>query len=357
VTLTGLNLKSNLKLRLLRLCLLVPIVFFTQFSFLSAQVNSAFGERYAIIIGGIGGQEEYTEKYFSQTSRLFDLLVNKMGYDPDKVSYLFEDTGFDSLNIDYQATAENVRTVFRQAGQTMTKKDQLLVFLVGHGSYDGFWSKFNLVGPDLRDIDFNLLLSQLPTKKIILINTASASGPFIEKLSSKERVIITATKNGFQHYETNYAGFFLDALSTEEADFNKDSRISLKEAFHFSKTSQDRWFEEQRRIRSEHPMLDDNGDGEGSLHLEKSKDGLWASRVFLTPVSQEIRSSFQKIKTGMSTKADSLQLQKVALEEEIETLKARKNQMGGSEYTSQLENLLVRLAKINRELKKKPAPK
>ncbi|NIR52292.1 hypothetical protein GWO43_03770 [candidate division KSB1 bacterium] len=203
----------------------------------------------------------------------------------------------------------------------------------------------------MRDIDFGQLLSQLPTQRIILVNTASASGPFIEKLSGEERVIITATKSGQEHFETSFADFFLDALTFDEADFNKDNRISMLEAFKFARTKQDNWFEEKRRIPSEHPLLDDNGDGEGSQDLRNSEDGLWASRVYLNPVSKELESSLKSLQSGSSSAKDSLLLQKARLEQEIEDLKARKPQMNPADYSQKLETLLIRLAKVSRELK------
>lgn len=333
--------------------ILIQLFLLSQISLIWPQSNLSLGDRYAIIVGGIGGREEYTEKYFSQTSRLYDFLVNKLGYERNNVVYLFEDTSFDSLNIDYTATAANVRRAFYRVAQTMQKDDQLLVFLVGHGTFDGRWSKFNLVGPDLRDIDFGRLLSELPTKKIILINTASTSGAFIERLSAEERVIITATKSGGQHYETNFADFFLDALSSEEADSNKDTRISMLEAFNFARASQDKWFEEKRRIRAEHPLLDDNGDGKGSQKLGAVGDGLLASRVYLNPISTELQSSLQHARSGMQSAVDSLLLRRVTLEAQIQELKARKPQMKAEEYGNELETLLVQLAKVSRELRKR----
>ncbi len=317
-----------------------------------AQTAYDLGDRYALIVGGPGGLEEYTEKYFSQTSRMYDLLVNQLGYHADHVVFLFERVDYDSLNIQAVATAVNVRRAFRELGQKMSPQDQLLVFLVGHGSFGGTWSKFNLVGPDLRDLDFAELLNTLPTKRVVLINTASASGPFIERLSAEERVIVTATKSGMEHYETNFADFFLEALSSNHCDFNKDGRISMLEAFEFAREQQDRWFEEKRRIRAEHPLLDDNGDGRGSEELEGAADGAWANRVFLNPVSEELKASVAKMRSGTPTLADSLRLQKAALEEQIADLKARKTKMDVASYNQKLEALLVRLARVNRALRR-----
>lgn len=330
----------------------VALLLLIPFSILSSQSSINFGARYAVIIGGIGGQKEFTEEYFDQTNRMYDLLVNELNYKSANVFYLFEDLAYDSLKIKATCTAANVRDVMNRLAGKMKPEDQLFIFMVGHGTFDGTWSKFNLVGPDLKAIDYAQLLAKLPTKKVILVNTSSASGPFIKKLSGKERVIITATKNGREYFETNFANFFLDAFAANQADLNKDNRVSMLEAFEFAKTSQDKWYEDQRRLRAEHPLLDDNGDAKGSQDLAEADDGKWASRVYLAGLSSELQTSLQHAKSGTQAPADSLRLEKLALEQQVEDLKAKKEQLSSQAYTSQLETLLVQLAKTNQRLKK-----
>lgn len=334
-----------------RLLTIVQLLLLLNSPSTKAQSTFNFGERYAVILGGIGGEEGFTKKYFTQTDYMYDLLTDNLKYRPENIYFLFEDPSLDSLKIRYKATAVNVRKVFNQLATKMTAQDQLFIFMVGHGTYDGDWSKFNLVGPDLRDIDFAQLLGELRTKKIILVNTASTSGAFIRKLSGGERIIITATKSGNEYHETTFADFFLDAIVTEEADLNKDRRISMLEAFKYTKNQQDTWYKDNRRLRTEHPLLDDNADGKGSQEVDNGTDGLWASRVFLGPISVELQSILTKPKSETYTPLDSLRVQKVRLEQEIEDLKAKKSQMEFDRYISELETLLVRLARVTKQLK------
>lgn len=328
----------------------ILVTFLLQSTIAQSQSSLNFGERYAIIIGGIGGQQEFSNKYFEQTTRMYDLLTQDLQYKQDHIIYLFEETKYDSARIDYAATAQNVKRAFNAVAKKMTSDDQLFVFLVGHGTFDGRWSKFNLVGPDLRDIDYAQLLSNVPTKRIVFVNTSSSSGPFIKTLSGEERVIITATKSGAQYHETNFADFFLDALSGSESDFDEDGKVSMLEAFQFARKQQDQLYEDDRRLRTEHPLLDDNGDGEGSQEPGNSEDGRWASRISLSPVSQELQMTLEKADTGTLSRADSLRLEKARLTRAVEDLKARKEQLAAADYARQLEELLIRLARVNREL-------
>jgi hypothetical protein len=316
-----------------------------------AQTKFEFGERYALIISGVGGQDAFKEKYFEQGKQLYDLLVFELSYSTMNVLFLAEDPTVDPERISGISSATTIRNVFGDLGERLKREDQLLIFLVGHGTYDGMWAKFNLVGPDLRDIDYAELLAALPIQKIVFVNTSSASGPFVDRLSGAERVIITATKSGYEHHATTFADFFLDAFANTTSDIDKDGKISMLEAFEFVSTAQERRYEDARQLRAEHPLLDDNGDGQGSEKTKGNKDGNWARRVYLGPVSVDIEETLYKVRSGTQTRSDELTLEKAGLEVKIEDLKARKEQMAAAEYSAQLEQLLIRLARVNQELK------
>ena len=128
--------------------------------------------------------------------------------------------------------------------------------------------------------------------------------------------------------------------------------MSRWEAFEVAKTSQSKWYEDQRRLRAEHPRRDDNGDGKGSQDLAEADDGKWASRVYLAGLSSELQTSLQRENAGAQAPADSMRLEKLALEQQVDDLKAKKEQLSSQAYSSQLETLLVQLAKTNRRLKK-----
>lgn len=322
----------------------------------TASSQAALGKRFAFIIVGPGGEEVFTKRYWEQANRLYDLLTGQLEYKPSQITFLFEKPGYDSVRVNGIPTGENVKKTFQGLSTQLGTDDQLLVFLIGHGTFDGDWSKFNLIGPDLKDMEYAQMLEALPTQKIIFVNTASASGPFVKKLSSKQRIIVTATKNGRETYETNFTDFLIDALASTESDFDKDNRVSIKEAFHSARASQDAWFEENKRLRAEHPLIDDNGDGKGSQRFEESDDGLWAKRVYLGPASRELRETIARSESGTASPKDELLLKKLKLEEQIEVLKAGKQQMSATEYAQRLEELLIKLALTNRKLKTQGRP-
>jgi len=75
---------------------------------------------------------------------LVDTLRGKFHYDPQRLIVLGETPG-DGVQ---KATREGVRAALADFRKRMTKDDQLLVLLIGHGtSLDGDEAKFNLVAP------------------------------------------------------------------------------------------------------------------------------------------------------------------------------------------------------------------
>ena len=57
---------------------------------------------------------------------------------------------------------------------------------------------------------------------MVFVNTASASGPFIEELSGPGRTIVTATRTGAERFATLFGGYFVDALSGDAADADQE---------------------------------------------------------------------------------------------------------------------------------------
>ena len=81
--------------------------------------------------------------------------------------------------------------------------EPLWIVLIGHGTFDGREAKFNLRGPDVTDVELAEWLAPIK-RPVVVIDCASASGPFLNRLSGDNRVVVTATKSG---YEMNFARF------------------------------------------------------------------------------------------------------------------------------------------------------
>jgi hypothetical protein len=310
---------------------------------------------HVLIIAGKGGQPEFTEKYAQFARQLHEVLTTKHGFPSSQVIVLTESSAkLPSGRSPFAATpctAENIRAAFERLAGALQANDLVAVILFGHGAYDGDWAKFNLEGPDLRDLDWAQMLDRLPAQRQVFVNTSAASGPFIEKLSKPNRVVITATRSGEEKYATAFPEYFVEAfLKPEEADLDKNNSVSLLEAFDFSRDRVVRFYESANRLRPEHPLLDDNGDGSGSeTPTANSGDGQLASRTFLAA------SAASAAPAPAVESSHPLAKEKARLLAEIENLKARKNDLPATEYNRKIEELFIRLAKLNRQIKESAA--
>jgi hypothetical protein len=286
--------------------------------------------KFALIINGAGGEALYGKQFEEWTGQLSSVLSSRFGFDTQQ------------LTVMKSATAEDVKRIFTTLKTKLDQNNVLFVFLIGHGSYDGKESKFNLVGPDLSASDYNALLSALPTRRVVIFNMSSASGEFVKSLSAKGRIVVTATKSGQETNATRFPGFFISALNAKDADTDQDGHTSVLEAFVYANRLTADFYKQAGRLATEHAMFDDNGDGVGHEKLEAG-EGLLARATYLDSLSTD--------EAAASAATGRLLKERVRLEGEIEQLIARKGSMAETEYESMLEKLFIELAKVNRSIK------
>ncbi len=297
-----------------------------------------------LLISGLGGDPEYSQAFHGWLSRFADAATERYGVPAERIVYLAERTDLDPTRIRARSTAANIRTAFVEIAAAMAPRDELVVLLAGHGTFTGNEARFNIPGPDLSPQDFDDLLDGLGQRRIALINTTTASGPFIAALSAPNRAIVTATRSGRERNLTRFGLHFVDAFSDDGADVDKDARVSIREAFGYALREVEREYEGRNLILTEHAILDDNGDGEGSRDLEADGgDGALAATIFLGAgaggggaVSSELRA---------------LHEEKAAIESRIADLRRIKAQLPVERYENELEELLIELALKNREIR------
>ena len=299
-----------------------------------------------LLISGLGGDPQYTEAFHGWLSRFADAATEKYGIPPDRITYLGEKTDLDPTRIRARSTADNIRAAFAQIVEAMAPADDLVILLAGHGTFRNGTARFNIPGPDLTPADVGVLLAGLGDRRVTFVNTASASGPFVAALSGPNRTVIAATRTGRERNVTRFGLHFVDAFAADGADVDKDSRISMLEAFSYARLEVERQYESANLLMTEHAVLDDNGDGEGSREVDGLEgDGALARTVFLTAiggvggdeeVTPELRALYEE---------------KAAIEARIADLRRVKGQMSQERYEGELEELLVELAIKNREIR------
>jgi hypothetical protein len=300
---------------------------------------SAQGARFALVVQGASGEDQYAALHRRWLDALGAAFRDRFRYDASHLVVLAEKPG----SGEERATAEGVRNALARLAKAMTPDDQLVVILIGHGSALGGDVKFNLVGRDLAVAEWAALLETIPGR-LAVINTTSASAPFMAGLAAKGRVVITATNTAAQRYHTVFPEGFVEALSSDAADADKNSRISLMEAFTYAARAVGQHFERSGTMATEVAAIDDDGDGKGTTMAAAGTDGTIAALVYFDP---------PVVATSSDPEVQRLLVRQQALTEEIDGLRRRQGTMPAEAYDQELEKLLTDLAVLSREIRQK----
>jgi hypothetical protein len=296
-------------------------------------------QRYALIVAGANGGKEYAQQYAKWTDELSKLLTAQMKLDAANLTTLA-----DVPRPDAAATAANIRKAMAKARGAVGREDLLLIVLIGHGTFDGADAKFNLVGPDLESAEWSALLGGI-AGRVVVVNTSAASFPFIERLAGPRRVVITATDSAAQRFDTVFPEYFIKAFQQDLADIDKNGRISIWEAFTAAASGVRRHYQQRGQLATERPLLDDNGDGVGKDAADPGEDGALASRIYLD----------EALPGAAPTDPTLVKLlqRKTALESNVEELRIRRTFMPAPEYAQEFEKLMIELAQVSQEVKKR----
>ena len=284
------------------------------------------GATYVVIITGASGEPQYAQSFLAAAQAIDEAARTRFNVPADAVIWLGEDTTKASGRIRGRSTRENVERELGALAARVRPGDQVWVVLIGHGSGEGEQSRFNLVGPDLTAADFARLLGGFAKQQVAFVNASSASGDFAKVLAAPNRVVVTATKSALERNESLFARHFAAALKDAAADVDKDGRVSLREAFDYAKREVARAYETDNRLLTEHAQLDDAGSLASVLALGGGT-------------------------TSTDPKVVALVGERRALEAQVAALRARKESMDAAAYDTQLEALLLDLARKNQAIR------
>ena len=296
----------------------------------SAETNRAT----LIVVVGAPGEEEYGKAFtewaasWEKAGRQAHARVVSIGLKP-------EEGDSDRSKLEHALAAE------RKEGP-----NDLWLVLMGHGTFDGKEAKFNLRGPDFSATELAGWLKPIH-RPLAVINTASASGPFINKLSAPGRVVSTATRSGYEQNFARFGQYLCESITDAAADLDKDGQTSLLEAFLMSSRRVNEFYQLENRLATEHALLDDNGDGLGTpadwfrgiRAVKKAKDGaaldgLRAHQFHLIRKEEE-----GNLPAAIRARRDELELA-------IAKLRESKGEMVEDDYYARLEKLLLEMAHL-----------
>lgn len=296
--------------------------------------SAANATTYYLTVAGLGGEPDYEQRFAMWAGEIEGVLKASGG-----------DAKIETLK-GASATRAQVRSALENIAHEAKPQDALVVMLIGHGTFDGFDYKINLPGPDLSGAELTSLLDRIPATRQLIVNMTSASGGAADILRKENRVVITATKTGTEHNATVFPRFWVEALRDPAADTDKNETISALEAFHYAQHKIQEFYDSQKRLATEHALLEDTGKARGShASAPEANEGLRAAAFPLVRLGAAKSLVNDPGKRKLFEKKDQL-------EQQIDELKYNKATMAADEYKKQLMALLLELAKTQQELDK-----
>jgi hypothetical protein len=323
--------------------LLVAFVSLPVLSFAAGASTVSTNKASVIVVVGAAGEEEYG-KSFAQWAVRWEEASRR--------------AGANLVTIGLKSGQEDDHDLLKQALLAERKEEvaELWLVLIGHGTFDGKEPKFNLRGPDLAASELATWLQ--PFKRpLAIINSASASAPFLNMLSATGRVVITATRSGHEQNYARFGQYLSEAIADPTADLDKDGQTSLLEAYLAAARRTMEFYQLEGRLATEHALLDDNGDGLGTpadwfrgiRAVKKARDGATLDG-FRAHQFHLVRSeSEEKMPPQVRAKRDELELA-------IAKLRESKSAIKEDDYYQKLETLLLEMAHLYQERQTNNAP-
>ena len=287
-----------------------------------------------LTVAGLGGEPDYEQR--------FKMLA-------DETDKLLKAGGADRTVVTLQGAAATKTTVIGALDKFAHEAkgaDSLVVMLIGHGSFDGVEYKFNLPGPDLSAGELAAALNRVPAGRQLVVNMTSASGGSIAALHKEGRVVVCATRNGTEKNATVFARFWVEALRDPAADTDKNETVSALEAFRYAQQKTTKFYEDQKRLATEHAVMEDTGKGAGERAPSADNGvGLRAAAFPLVRFGTARNAAVDPQKKGLLEQRDQIQAK-------IDQLKFEKTTLAPEAYKQSLTALLLELARVQEAIEK-----
>ncbi len=269
-----------------------------------------------LIVSGLGGEPDYEQKFQNQAKAAAAAASHTGAAQKDIVVLTGE-----------QARRTHLDGELKKFASSVQSDDQVVVELIGHGSFDGEDYRFNLPGPDITGKEIVAFLDSMPASQMLVVNATSSSGSVVESWRRPNRVVITATKSGSERNATRFAEYWVQALSSPEADRDKNEIVTAAEAYDFASRKVADAFKSDASLATEHPRLDG-----------KIADRLVVARLgnsALLPSDAQL---------------DALMKEQSTLEQQFDQVKARKASLSEDQYYDELEKVLLSLARLDKRI-------
>ena len=281
-----------------------------------AAVAPAHAELRVFVASGLGGEPEYEQRFREQAEAIAQ-AAGRSGAVPDNVVLLTgERTRRETLQRELTAFVGKVQ-----------KDDQVVIVFIGHGSFDGADYRFNVPGPDVTGRDIATILDKLTATQQLVVNATSSSGAVADEWKRPNRIVITATKSGGERNATRFAQYWVEALTSPEADRDKNETVTAEEAYEFAARRVADTFKSDAALATEHSRI----------------EGGAPARFIVARLSATAALPNDAALAAMMKEQSGIEAQ-------IDDLKARKSSLPADQYYNELEKVLLTLARLDKRI-------
>lgn len=305
-----------------------------------------------VLVVGAGGEAEYGEAFAESASRWRDVAdaaganVTMIGTDDSAA-----ESGEAASTSDLDRLKNTIAALPSQSRQ------KLWIVMIGHGTSSQSGSKFNLRGPDLSADQLASWLKPIE-RPIVIVNAFSSSAPFLNALSGKDRVVVTATQSGQEQNYSRFGDYLSRAIGDAASDIDHDGEVSILEAFLAASAAVRDFYRSENRLQTETALIDDNGDSLGTKASafrgirsvgkaasgDQSLDGDRAAGFTLAPPAVRLPLT------------DEEAIERDEIEAELRRLHAGQSAMTDQAYRDAVLPKWIRLAKIYRAVEERSKP-
>ncbi len=282
------------------------------FALVSTMTSAA--ETRMLVVAGLGGEDKYAEAFSDQAAT----TAHHAEAAGAKVTLLAGEA----------ARIEGIRAAIAAIATETGEDDKVIVHLVGHGTFDEEHYRFNVPGPDPTAEHLAQWLRPVTAKLQLAVIATSSSGAAQEPLAREGRTVITATRSGRERNAVMFAGLWADALADPNTDVDKDEQISADEAFRFTEQAVADFYEGTERIATEHPRIEGDA-GRFIIARTAPAEQVDPEVVHLVDRVDELTAA-------------------------IDTLRADRRLLTDDDYFARLQDLLMELATLERQIKTRP---
>lgn len=281
---------------------------------------------YVGIVQGLSGEAYYQRHFDEQFETISESAIRLAGAE-NVQSFRAGD-----------ARRNNVLSWLGELNSKAGANDQLIIYLIGHGTFNEREYKFNLSGPDISGEDLKSALmgsaeSESNNPSRVLINTSSSSGALLELFEDQDLMLITATKNGLERNATRFGRHFAEALNDDSADIDKNKAISLKEAFDYAERQTADFYQSEGLLATEHPRL----------QVKKGQPQSRTSLINLARLGNQLNRSSNVTLASLYVERDNI-------DRRIDNLRLRRIGMSDQDYAADFQLLMIDLAMVQSEI-------